>query len=75
MAGKVIDVTGLSNDQIAMIEDIVNALKKMSESGRDSQVMVSSSEEEKEKISGDFKWLVADIGVKEPINRSSIYGI
>ncbi len=78
MKNKLIDVTGLSPKQIAMIEEIIAAFKAVSQHNNSTQKLNQKEDKEREelnKIHQEFDWLVADIGVKEPINRSSIYGI
>ncbi|MGD1809482.1 hypothetical protein ACP6PL_29175 [Dapis sp. BLCC M126] len=78
MKNKVIDVTGLSPKQIAMVEEIIAAFKAVSQHNNSTQNLNQKEDkgrEELNQINQEFNWLVADIGVKEPINRSNIYGI
>ena len=78
MKNQVIDVTGLSPKQIAMVEEIIAAFKAVSQHKNSTQKLnhkENKGREELKQINQEFDWLVADIGVKEPINRSNIYGI
>jgi hypothetical protein len=82
MTDKVIDVTGLSSSQIAAIQEIVAAFRLVatqqpSSTNQEKLAEGEPKEEdnELEKLHEQFSWLVADIGVKEPINRSKIYDI
>lgn len=78
MKNKVIDVTGLSPKQIAMVEEIIAAFKAVSQHNNSTKNLNQKEDkmrEELKEINQEFDWLVADLGVKEPINRSNIYGI
>ena len=78
MENKVIDVTDLSLKQIAMLEEIIAAFKAVSQQDNFSQDLSKKEDEEKEELKQlhqEFDWLVADLGVKEPLTRSNIYGI
>ncbi|NEO35617.1 MAG: hypothetical protein F6J90_04505 [Moorea sp. SIOASIH] len=78
MKNKVIDVTDLSPKQIAMLEEIIAALKAVSQQNSFSQDISKKEYKEKEdlkQLHQEFDWLVADLGVKEPLTRSNVYGI
>lgn len=74
---KLIDVTGLTLQQIAMIEEIVNALRIASriEENKEEEKEDRSTDEKLQELHDEFSWLIADLGVKEPITRSKIYDI
>lgn len=74
---KVIDVTGLNSQQIAMIEEIVTALKIAAqiEKVNEQQKIPQADKDRLKKLHEEFSWLVTDLGVKEPLNRSKIYDI
>ncbi|MBE9145154.1 hypothetical protein [Planktothrix mougeotii] len=78
MKTTVIDVTGLSDKQIALVEEIVTALRSVPDNqqinqGGNDGVTVTSEDDELGQIHAEFSWLIADIGVKEPISRAKIY--
>jgi hypothetical protein len=78
MKTTVIDVTGLSDKQIALVEEIVTALRSVPDNQPGNQpgnhdVTVTSEDNELRQLHEEFSWLIADIGVKEPINRANIY--
>jgi hypothetical protein len=78
MKTTVIDVTGLSDKQIALVEEIVTALRSVPDNqqinqGGNQDVTVTSEDDELRQLHAEFSWLVADLGVKEPINRANIY--
>ncbi|OLT62726.1 hypothetical protein [Moorena bouillonii] len=78
MKNKVIDVTDLSPKQIAMLEEIIAAFKAVSQQNSFSQDISKKEYKEKEdlkQLHQEFDWLVADLGVKEPLTRSNVYGI
>ena len=78
MGNKTIDVSDLNPKQIAMIEDIIATFKSVSQQDQSSQDSVKTEAKEKaelEQLDQEFDWLVADLGVKDPITRSDIYGI
>ncbi|EGJ30606.1 MULTISPECIES: hypothetical protein [Moorena] len=78
MKNKVIDVTDLSPKQIAMLEEIIAAFKAVSQQNIFSQDISEKEDKEKEdlkQLHQEFDWLVADLGVKEPLTRSNVYGI
>lgn len=75
---KVIDVTGLTPQQIAMIEEIVTALKmasKMEKENDEPEKKPLAEEAQLKQLHEEFSWLVTDLGVKEPFNRSQIYDL
>ncbi|NEO50682.1 MAG: hypothetical protein F6K55_44010 [Moorea sp. SIO4A3] len=78
MKNKVIDVTDLSPKQIAMLEEIIAAFKAVYQQNSFSQDISKKEYKEKEdlkQLHQEFDWLVADLGVKEPLTRSNVYGI
>lgn len=78
MVNKVIDVSNLNPKQIAIIEEIIATFKTVSQQNQSSQYSVkieTKKQEELEQLHQEFDWLVADLGVKEPISRSNIYGV
>ncbi|NET81655.1 MAG: hypothetical protein F6J94_06700 [Moorea sp. SIO1F2] len=78
MKNKVIDVTDISPKQIAMLEEIIAAFKAVSQQNSFSQDISKKEYKEKEdlkQLHQEFDWLVADLGVKEPLTRSNVYGI
>jgi S-adenosylmethionine:diacylglycerol 3-amino-3-carboxypropyl transferase len=77
MKPEVIDVTGLSPQQIAMLQEIVAAFRTVSQQQNVNQPVSHSVDEEEQlkQLHKEFDWWVADVGVKGSINRSSIYGI
>ncbi len=77
MKPEVIDVTGLSPQQIAMLKEIVAAFRAVSQQQNFSQTVSDPADEEErlKQMHRDFDWWVADVGIKDALNRSSIYGI
>ncbi|MFB2893703.1 hypothetical protein ACE1CI_12395 [Aerosakkonemataceae cyanobacterium BLCC-F50] len=75
MKPEVIDVTGLSPEQIAILQEIVVAFRAVAPQQEVNQTVSDSGDEELKQLHKEFDWWVADVGVKETINRSSIYGI
>ncbi|VXD20403.1 conserved hypothetical protein [Planktothrix serta PCC 8927] len=78
MMTKIIDVTGLSDKQIALVEEIVTALRSVPKNqqinqGGNHDVTLTPEDDELRQLHAEFSWLVADIGVKKPINRANIY--
>ncbi|MEL0589557.1 MAG: hypothetical protein U1V55_06895 [Planktothrix rubescens PR222] len=78
MKTTVIDVTGLSDKQIALVEEIVTALRSVPDNqqinqGGNDDVTVTPEDDELRQLHEEFSWLIANIGVKEPINRAKIY--
>lgn len=77
MKTTVIDVTGLSDKQIALVEEIVTTLRSVPDNqqinqGGNDDVTVTPEDDELRQLHEEFSWLIANIGVKEPINRSNI---
>ncbi len=75
---KVIDVSDLNPRQIAIIQEIIATFKSVSQQNNLPQYSVKTEDKEKEELRQlhqEFDWLVADLGVKESITRSDIYGI
>ncbi|NEQ12454.1 MAG: hypothetical protein F6K44_00545, partial [Moorea sp. SIO3E2] len=67
-----------SPKQIAMLEEIIAAFKAVSQQNIFSQDISEKEDKEKEdlkQLHQEFDWLVADLGVKEPLTRSNVYGI
>ncbi|MBD2481878.1 hypothetical protein [Planktothrix sp. FACHB-1365] len=67
---RIIDVTGLSDKQIALVEEIVTALRSVPDNqqinqGGNDDVTVTPEDDELRQLHAEFSWLVADIGVKE----------
>jgi len=75
---KVIDVTGLNPQQIAMIEEIVTALKmasKMEKEKDELEKKPPAEDDQLKQLHEEFSWLVTDLGVKKHQNRSQIYDL
>lgn len=75
MKTEVIDVTGLSPEQIAILQEIVVAFRAVSQQENLNQKISDSDDEELKQLHKEFDWWIVDVGVKEPINRNNIYGI
>lgn len=77
MKPEVIDVTGLNPEQIAMLQKIVEAFRAVQRQQNVNQTVSNFGDEEEQlkQLHKEFDWWVADVGVKETLNRSSIYGI
>lgn len=77
MKREVIDVTGLNPQQIAMLQEIVAAFRAVSQQQNVNQTVSDSGDQEEQlkQLHREFDWWVADVGVKENLNRSIIYGI
>jgi ornithine carbamoyltransferase len=78
MENKVIDVSGLTPKQMAIIEEIVASFKVVAQQSDSSPNIVNQQNTEVEPLDilhQEFDWLIADLGVKEPIKRSDIYGL
>ena len=76
MERQTIDVTGLSPQQIAMMQEIVAAFRASQQQNVNPIVNHPTDEEEQLKqLDREFDWWVADVGVKDTLNRGSIYGI
>ena len=79
MKPEVIDVTGLNPQQIAMLQEIVAAFRAVSQQQAVNYNQTFSNygqeEDQLKQLHREFDWWVADVGVKETLNRSSIYGI
>lgn len=74
MKPEVIDVTGLSPEQIAILQEIVVEFRAVSQQQNLNKTVSDSDDEELKQLHKQFDWWVADVGVKESINRSTIYG-
>lgn len=76
-AQKLIDVTGLTYQQITLIEEIVAAFRAASQFPLEKPIKTDTIEadEELNKLHDEFNWLVVDLGIKEPISRKTIYDI
>lgn len=75
---QLIDVTGLNPKQIALIEEIVTALKMASQTEPPNKQFAKkfpTTEEQLEEIYEEFSWLIADLGVKEPLDRNKVYDL
>jgi len=72
---KVIDVSGLSPEQIRIIEEIIANFKLVGQQNHLSQDLKIKKEQEQslEQLHQEFDWLVADIGAEQSMNRSNIY--
>lgn len=78
MENQVIDVSGLTPKQMAIVEEIVASFKFIAQQNDSSPNIVNQQNTEVEPlktIHQEFDWLIADLGVKEPIKRSDIYGL
>jgi hypothetical protein len=73
MENKVIDVSGLTPKQMAIIEEIVASFKVVAQQNDSSPNIVNQQNTEAEPLEilhQEFDWPIADLGVKEPIKRS-----
>ncbi|CDM95440.1 hypothetical protein HFV01_12355 [Limnospira fusiformis SAG 85.79] len=79
MNPKVIDVSDLTPQQITAIEEIVAAFRLVArQKDAFSSHLIHPQDiprGELPEIEREFDWLVADIGAKDAIARSDIYGI
>lgn len=78
MENKVIDVSGLTPKQMAILEEIVASFKLVAQQNDSSPNIVNQQNTEAESLKNihqEFDWLIADLGVKETIKRSDIYGL
>ena len=67
MKTTVIDVTGLSDKQIALVEEIVTALRSVPDNqqinqGGNDDVTVTPEDDELRQLHEEFSWLIANIG-------------
>lgn len=76
-ARKTIDVTGLSAKQIAAIEEIVAAFRAADQVQHEREPEIASVETDEElaRLHEQFNWLVADLGIKEPLSKENIYDL
>ncbi|AMW27450.1 MULTISPECIES: hypothetical protein [Arthrospira] len=79
MNPKIIDVSGLTPQQITVIEEVVAAFKLVARQKDSFSPYLTHPQnidrKELEELEREFDWLVADIGAKDAIARSDIYGI
>lgn len=77
MKPQIIDVTGLSPQQIATLQEIVAALRAVSQKQNIAPTVSHPVEEEQllEPLHREFDWWVADVGIKDTLNRSNIYAV
>ena len=78
MENQVIDVSGLTPKQMAIVEEIVASFKLIAQQNDSSPNIVNQQNTEAEPlktIHEEFDWLIADLGVKEPMKRNEIYGL
>lgn len=72
MKREVIDVTGLNPQQIAWVQEIVSAFRAVQRQQNVNQMVSNSGDEEEQlkQLHREFDWWVADVGVKETLNRN-----
>ena len=86
MENQVIDASGLTPKQIAILEEIVASFKLVAQQNDSSTNIVNQQNNQQNNqqiteaeplkiLHQEFDWLIADLGVKEPIKRSDIYGL
>ncbi|MBD2185560.1 hypothetical protein H6S82_00935 [Planktothrix sp. FACHB-1355] len=67
MKPEVIDVTGLSLQQISMLQEIVEAFRAVQRQQNVNQTVSNFGDEEEQlkQLHKEFDWWVADVGVKK----------
>lgn len=78
MTQKLIDVTGLSEEQLKILYKLIGMFRKFSQEEKKQEKVEQKTDDEDEQIKQlhqEFHWLISDIVIKEPINRNNIYDI
>lgn len=75
MSNSQVDVTGLTPEQISQVQAFVERLKQNSQNETIPEPIQPDEDEKLQQLHQEFAWLVADIGIKNSLNRSDIYGI
>lgn len=74
MSNLQVDLTGLTPEQISQVQAFVERLKQNSQNEATPEKNKQDEDETLQQLHQEFDWLVADIGIKNSLNRSDIYG-
>jgi len=75
MSQTQLDLTGLTPEQINQVEAFIEHLRRSSKNKSQEEKMQKDEDEELRQLHEEFDWLIADIGIKNSLHRSDIYGI
>lgn len=75
MSKTQLDLTGLTSEQISQVEAFIENLKQNSEQKSQKGNIEKDEDQELQQLHEEFDWLIADIGIKNSLHRSNIYGI
>ena len=75
MSNLQVDLTGLTPEQINQVQAFVERLRQNSQKQTIPETSKKDEDKELQQLHQEFNWLVADIGIKDSLNRSDIYGI
>lgn len=75
MSNLQVDLTGLTPEQISQVQAFVERLKQNSQNETIPETSQPDEDEKLQQLHQEFDWLIADIGIKDSLNRSDIYGI
>jgi len=75
MSKTQLDLTGLTSEQISQVEAFIENLKQNSEQKSQKGNIEKDEDQELQQLHEEFDWLIADIGIKNSLHRSDIYGI
>ena len=75
MSKTQLDLTGLTSEQISQVEAFIENLKQNSEQKSQKGNIEKNEDQELQQLHEEFDWLIADIGIKNSLHRSNIYGI
>lgn len=75
MSNLQVDLTGLTPEQINQVQAFVERLRQNSQNQTIPETSKKDEDKELQQLHQEFNWLVADIGIKDSLNRSDIYGI
>ena len=75
MSKTQLDLTGLTSEQISQVEAFIEHLRRNSKNESQEKKMQKKEDKELQQLHKEFDWLIADIGIKNSLHRSDIYGI
>ncbi|QDZ39726.1 hypothetical protein FRE64_07110 [Euhalothece natronophila Z-M001] len=75
MSNFQVDLTGLTPEQISQVQAFIERLKQNSQNEAIPETSQKDEDEKLQQLHQEFDWLVADIGIKNSLHRSDIYGI
>jgi len=75
MSNLQLDLSGLTPQQISQVQAFVERLKQESQNESTQETPQKDEDEALQQLHQEFDWLIADLGIKNALHRSDIYGV